>query len=98
MSTAPQLRQALDEVFGSGTCAVIDLSEATFVDSSVLSELVTAQRNIQDVPHEQLIVVAPPGSAASRLFGMTGAEGVLATYATREDAVRACGSTPTASG
>jgi anti-anti-sigma factor len=90
LSTCPNLRETFDRISHTCTCVVIDLSEATFVDSSVLSQLVGAHRRSQETNGEQFAVVAPAGSPAARLFDMTGAEDVLPTYATRAGAVRSC--------
>src|ERR1700749_1447433 len=42
--TAPPLRERLDEALGRGGGIVVDLTAATFVDSSVLGALLDARR------------------------------------------------------
>ena len=42
--TAPTLRERLDEALGKGGGIVVDLTAATFVDSSVLGALLDARR------------------------------------------------------
>src|SRR3954470_11026697 len=42
--TAPTLRERLDEALGRGGGIVVDLTAATFVDSSVLGALLDARR------------------------------------------------------
>jgi hypothetical protein len=40
-------------------------------------------------PHEEFVVVSPPGSAAARLLDLIGAERVLSIYPTRQTALAA---------
>jgi anti-anti-sigma factor len=79
LSTHADVERALMEI-GSGDACVIDLSPATFIDSSILTVLVHATS--QSAACESTVVVAPPGSAAARLFEITQATSV----------VRVCGS------
>jgi len=72
LSTVGDLRESLEAIFAQGTLVVIDLSAATFIDSSILGELVRAQRRVDRDSGEQLAVVAPAGGFAARLFGLVG--------------------------
>ena len=61
LSTLPQLQNALDDVFSKGTTIVIDLSDTTFIDSSVIRTLIQAQARANATAGEELVLVAPPG-------------------------------------
>ena len=74
VSTVARLREAIEGVFAQGTCVVLDLSQATFVDSSVLGELIRAHNRVAATRDEKLAVVAPASSAAARLFDLTGVD------------------------
>lgn len=52
------LTQALDSAAATGTRVRVDLSGVTFMDSSGLATLVSAQRQI-DQPERELIIVNP---------------------------------------
>ena len=84
-------RQAmLDEVaraFAAAPAIVIDLSEATFIDSSILGVLAYAHWR----PGTTLGLVAPrPGTVTARMLQLTGAAGVFSVFATRDEAVDWC--------
>jgi hypothetical protein len=67
--------------------AVIDLSEATFVDSGVIRWLLSVERELEAANAATLSVVeGPPGSAAARIFGLLRMSHVVACYATRAEA------------
>ena len=66
---------------------VVDLSAATFIDSSILSELVRAQRRVERDPGEQLAVVAPAAGCVARLFDQVGFDALLSVFQTRTDAL-----------
>lgn len=91
LSTVARLEHELDTIFAQGTTIVVDLSAATFMDSSVLRQLILAQRRVDQDADEQLAVVAPPGSFAERLFGLVEATTLFTTYATRSEALGAFG-------
>jgi len=74
LSTVPELRRTVDEIFETGTCLVVDLSSATFIDSSILGELIRAKLQADKSPDETIAVVAPPGSSAGRILDLVGAD------------------------
>jgi anti-anti-sigma factor len=93
VATAPGLNATLRRIFSSGSCVVVDLTEATFIDSSILSGLVDAHRHAGGSPTESFAVVVPHESAATRLFGLTGASDFIRTFndpAAALDWCRAC--------
>jgi len=89
MSTVPAIRQALDEVFGYGTNILLDFSEATFIDSSVLGQLVEAQRRADANTDERLVLAVPPASPPALVIDLTGMREVLRIYDSRDEAAEA---------
>jgi anti-sigma B factor antagonist len=89
LSTVPAIRRALDEVFGHGTNVLLDFSEATFIDSSVLGQLVNAQRRAEENGHERVVLAVPPASPAALVIDLTGMRKVLQIYDSREEAAEA---------
>jgi anti-anti-sigma regulatory factor len=86
LSTASRLEQALAEVERSGTDVIMDFSEATFIDSSTLRQVVRHARK----PRETVVVVAPPGTAPRRVFDLVmPGHSPIPVCDTREDALRA---------
>jgi anti-sigma B factor antagonist len=85
VSTADQLETSVMDIFATGTCVIVDLSDATFIDSSILSALARCQQRADH--DEEFIVVAPPGTTAARLFELAGASDLLATFPTRDAAI-----------
>ncbi len=71
--TAPELERALAEPLAEGTARlVVDLSEATFVDSTALHVILRAARQL-DREAGELIVVAPDPNVR-KVFEITGAD------------------------
>jgi anti-anti-sigma factor len=73
LTTVVAVRRAIAEVFRSGARLVVDLSQATFIDSSFLGELIRANEYTKGTPAEKIAVVAPSASSASRIFAAVGA-------------------------
>ena len=72
LASASDLRETVSNMFATGTCLVIDLSAATFIDSTILCELIRANHRTDD--NEKLAVVASPQSCAARLFDLAGVD------------------------
>jgi anti-sigma B factor antagonist len=89
MSTADDLREKLRAVFRTGTALVIDLSAATFVDSSTLAVLMEADRYADDHVGDQFGIVVRPNSAVERLFALTGVRRVFRIFDNVDDAFAA---------
>jgi anti-sigma B factor antagonist len=66
LSTAGEVGAAVDRVFNAGSNLVLDLSGATFIDSSVLAAVLRAQARADAGRDDELVVVAPAGSRARR--------------------------------
>jgi anti-anti-sigma factor len=57
---------------------VVDLRNATFLDSSALSELIALQRRTET--HGSRLAILRPGGKADRIFKLTGIDGHLPLY------------------
>jgi anti-anti-sigma factor len=69
--TAPELEQALAGPLAEGTSQlVVDLSEATFVDSTALHVLLRAARQLDPDTGELIVVVPDPN--VRKVFEITG--------------------------
>jgi anti-sigma B factor antagonist len=88
--TAPTLRDRLDEAIGRGGGIVVDLTAATFVDSSVLGALLDARRRA--LHGEQGFVVCVGESVepgVQRILDVTGLVPVLPVVRGRAEAIDA---------
>jgi anti-sigma B factor antagonist len=88
--TAPTLRERLDEAIGRGAGIVVDLTGATFVDSSVLGALLDARRRALDAGQGFVVSVGDdvePG--VQRILDITGLVPVLPVINGRDEAIRA---------
>lgn len=88
--TAPTLRQRLDEALGRGDGVVVDLTAATFVDSSILGALLDARRRAQEQETGYVVSVGSevePG--VQRILDITGLVPVLPVVNGRDAAVAA---------
>jgi anti-sigma B factor antagonist len=87
--TAPTLRERLDEAIGRSNWVVVDLTGATFVDSSVLGALLDARRRALDAGQGFVVCVGDevePG--VQRILDITGLVPVLPVVNGREEAIR----------
>ena len=93
LSTAPELEQAMQTVHASGTSAIIDLTDTTFIDSSVIEWLLRWSQAARD-PDSTLTLAVVDGadSFASRVIDLVGASDLLPRYPTRKEALLALGS------
>ena len=88
--TAPTLRERLDEALERGGGVVIDLTGATFVDSSVLGALLDARRRALDAGKGYVVCVGEtvePG--VQRILDITGLVPVLPVVSGRDEAIKA---------
>jgi anti-anti-sigma factor len=82
VSTAPPLRRDLEAMSRTGTGIVLDLSEATFIDSTIIEVIVSRDG-------ESFALVVPATGAISRLLDLVGIAGPIPTYRSRFVACRA---------
>jgi anti-anti-sigma factor len=89
MGTAQLLQTALQDVFNAGSRVIVDLSCASFIDSTVLSNLVAARARAMESAGDWLAVVAPYGSFAENLLRVSGLTGTLRVFPDRRSALAA---------
>src|SRR4051812_44031512 len=92
--TAPTLRERLEEALGRGGGIVVDLTGATFVDSSVLGALLDARRRaIEAGPGYVVFVCGSVGTGGPRNLHITGLVPVLPVLQGRDEAIAAARNT-----
>jgi anti-anti-sigma factor len=84
LSTHADVERALMEI-GPGHACIVDLSPATFIDSSILSVLV--QATSRSGACATTVVVAPPGGAAARVLEITHAKTVVHVCGSLDEAL-----------
>jgi anti-sigma B factor antagonist len=89
LSTAPNLRRRLDSLLDAGTDTVIDLSPATFIDSSILGVILDGRQRAADREIGFAVVHANGADAVGRVLEVTGLRAELPVHARREDAFTA---------
>lgn len=89
LSTAPNLRSRLDGLLDEGVATVIDLSPATFIDSSILGVILDGRRRAGDTGVGFAVARADGDDAVDRVLEVTGLRGELPVHARREEAVEA---------
>jgi anti-sigma B factor antagonist len=88
LSTAPNLRRRLDNLLDEGTATVVDLSPATFIDSSILGVILDARRRAAEANIGFAVVHANGADAVDRVLEVTGLRAELPVHARREEAFK----------
>jgi anti-sigma B factor antagonist len=86
LSTAPILRRRLDNLLDDGVATVVDLSPATFVDSSILGVILDGRRRAAKAAIGFAVVHADGADAVDRVLEVTGLRAKLPVHANREEA------------
>ena len=89
LATAAAVRGAIDEVFAEGSRVVLDLSDATFIDSTMVATVIVEHSHARHEANDEFVVVAPPDSPARHLFDLTGVDQVVNVYENRQTALAA---------
>lgn len=90
LHTAPQLRSRIGAAIDDGaTSVVVDLSEATFIDSMTLGVLLGAVKRLGPSHGSVLVVCSDPH--IRRVFEITLLDRVFALFETRDVAIEAAG-------
>lgn len=63
---------------------LVDLSESTFIDSSIISALLLASKRLQERDGALELVIPPAARAMHRVMQVTGVQVVLPSHETRE--------------
>jgi anti-sigma B factor antagonist len=87
LSTAPNLRRRLDGLLDEGTATVVDLSPATFVDSSVLGAILDGRRRAAEADIGFAVAHSNGADAVDRVLEVTGLRAELPVHVQREDAL-----------
>ena len=77
LSTSPELSELMDGLDGRETPVVVDLTGATFIDSTVLRAIFAGSTDAV-----AFAIAAPPGTAPRRLLELTG---LTEAYAVADD-------------
>jgi anti-anti-sigma factor len=87
MSTAPQLSAALDSAC-EHSYVFVDLSECTFVDSTVIACLLSAHhKQAGRMAHLELVLPSHPASIVQRIAKVARLDALLRLHETRGDAL-----------
>lgn len=89
LSTAPNLRRRLDGLLDEGVATVVDLSPATFIDSSILGVILDGRRRAAEAKIGFAVARANGSDAVDRVLEVTGLRGELPVHARREEALTA---------
>lgn len=89
LSTAPELRRRLDVLLDEDAATVVDLSPATFIDSSILGVILDGRRRASDAGLGFAVLHSNGADAVDRVLEVTGLRGELPVHARREEALTA---------
>jgi anti-sigma B factor antagonist len=85
LSSAPRLKwMMMDALEADRSRLVVDLSDASFMDSTGLGVLIGVNKRL--TPGEQLLIVCPPG-VVRQVFEFSGTDGAFAIFSTLEAAL-----------
>lgn len=87
LTTASMLDEHLRQVHSHGTRVVLDLSQATFIDSSIISRVYGEATQAATTQGSAMAVVAPTGSQPRRTLDLVQAARALQIAEDRTDAV-----------
>ena len=86
LSTAPSLRRRLEGLLDDGSAVVVDLSPASFVDSSILGVILDARRRAAETGIGFAVLHANRDDSVDRVLEVTGLRAELPVHARREEA------------
>ena len=87
LTNAQALGEQLDRAFDTGNAVIVDLSEATFVDSSVIHVLVRGAKAAR-ARGQALVVQLGTAATVERVFELAGIEQLVPRAHDRQEAVR----------
>ena len=89
LSTASNLRRRLDGLLDEGVPTVLDLSPATFIDSSILGVILDGRRRAAEANIGFAVARSNGSDAVDRVLEVTGLRAELPVHARRDEAVMA---------
>jgi anti-sigma B factor antagonist len=87
LNTAPELRRRLREAIENAGAVVVDLSPATFVDSSILGAILDARRGADDAGLGFAVAHGGGNDSVSRVLEVTGLRAELPVHSERDEAM-----------
>jgi anti-sigma B factor antagonist len=87
LAAVPALRDMIDELLDSGSRIVVDLSQATFIDSAVVGTIVYGYSRAVSVAGHSVAVVVKPDSVPGTIWRVAAVSHVLPTFATCAEAI-----------
>jgi anti-sigma B factor antagonist len=87
LSTAPTLRRRLGGLLDERTPTVVDLSPATFIDSSILGVILDGRRRAAEAEVGFAVAHSTGSGAIDRVLEVTGLRAELPVHARREEAL-----------
>lgn len=88
-ATTPQLEATISDAFSAGSVIAIDLTDATFIESSTIGILVAAREQADHNPGDDLVVIAPPQTSVRRILDIVGGDNLFRVYDDRNTALTA---------
>jgi anti-sigma B factor antagonist len=89
LGTLPQVRDAFEAAAGEDLSLVIDLSQATFVDSSILGAVLDARRVADEAGRGFAVACDGSSEPVRRVLEVTGLADELPVHPTRDAALEA---------
>jgi len=89
LSTAPALRRCLDGLLSERDAIIVDLTSATFIDSSILGAILDGRKRASDAGIGYAVVHANGQDAVGRVLDVTGLRAELPVHPAQKDAVAA---------
>lgn len=86
MADSEELSRVLHQVLGARDLLIVDLSEAAFIDSSILNSLIAANKTADRAGLKMTIQLGPKATAA-RVLEVSGLNGFLTCASSREEAI-----------
>jgi anti-sigma B factor antagonist len=86
MADSEELSRVLHRVLGARDLLIVDLSEAAFIDSSILNSLIAANKTADRAGLKMTIQLGPKAIVA-RLLEVSGLNGFLTCANSREEAI-----------
>jgi anti-sigma B factor antagonist len=79
-AASPQLRERMAEAITAGMRLVVDLSQATFIDSTAIGAIVGAVMRVREHEGSLAVVCAEANEHVLRTFDMAGVTGLIELY------------------
>lgn len=89
LSTAPDLRHRFEELLAKGEPVIVDLSPATFIDSSIIGVILAARRRAGAEGLGFAVSHSNGADAVGRVLDITGLRANLPVHDGREEAATA---------